>query len=302
MEIKRAFESNEFDVSDFKQDQFKQDLLSDANILKVIEELQLDEEVIDDNLTVLSQYLRILRKDPSLPKGMFLDDYDVKLVHEMGILNINYQKKPELIQKEKEELYLKNVWINHFPSSFKTIKPENLSFAHYKEIGKVKDLVSLKIDSTKGYFVYGTVGIGKTYLLAAKAQQFAKEGHSVCFVNMNRILSELKQSFSTDEVFVAKTLNQLMNCEFLVLDDVGAETNTAWSRDEVLFQVLDYRMEHQKLTCFSSNLDEEKIAYHYGKTYQGFDEIKSVRIMERIHVLSDFLLLTSYSGSLRKAS
>ena len=94
---------------------------------------------------------------------------------------------------------------------------------------------------------------------------------------------------------------QLKNCEFLVLDDIGAESVTAWSRDEILFQILDYRMENEKLTCFTSNLNQSQLHQHFSKIGQTMDEVGVVRLMERINVLSEFVLIASSEKSLRRA-
>ena len=62
---------NSLQQAEFNQTKLKNDLLADPNISKVIEELNLDDECIDSNLTPLLQYQRFLLKDPSLlPKSI----------------------------------------------------------------------------------------------------------------------------------------------------------------------------------------------------------------------------------------
>lgn len=301
MEINQIIDDLSIVDSHYDEASFKDSLLRDANILKVIEELQLDEETIDNNLVVLMQYLRIIKKDPTLPKGMILDNYDAKLVCEEGVLHLDYQKKEALLLKEQKLAHLKNFLINHLSERLSMVSADDLKFDHYKEWADIKDIIRMRIDDKKGYFLHGNVGVGKTFLLVAKANQFASDGHSVCFVNVNRLLSEIKQSFNTSSDTLSVMLNKMKACDFLVLDDIGAESNTSWSRDEILFQVLDARMEQQKLTCFTSNLNREDLMTHFSVTNQLKDEIKAVRLMERIDVLSDFVLIVSKRGSLRKA-
>lgn len=40
-----------------------------------------------------------------------------------------------------------------------------------------------------------------------------------------------------------------MTCDVLLIDDIGAENNSPWSRDEVLGTILQYRMDSD-LTTF----------------------------------------------------
>ena len=46
----------------------------------------------------------------------------------------------------------------------------------------------------------------------------------------------------------------LKTSPILMLDDIGAESNSAWFRDEILMIVLEYRMMQELPTFFSSNL------------------------------------------------
>lgn len=288
------------------QQEYKSQLIADPNIQKVIMNLKLTDQEIDQNLSILSQYLRVLNQDPVLPKGSLNHQYDIVInKHENG-LSLDYQLKEEFLiaeekklQKEKEYQHLNNFWINHLSDSAIYFTKDKLNYTHYLNEKTLFRILELKIND-KGLYVYGPIGIGKTLLLSFKAQEFASDGHSVCFVNFNRLLSELKQSFQSDnQNMLYKIMNQMTQCDFLVIDDIGTEFVSAWSRDEILFQILDYRMNHQKLTCFTSNLSRDDLVKHLCST-PVVDEINIARLMERFDVLSDFVLLSSKRESLRR--
>lgn len=40
--------------------------------------------------------------------------------------------------------------------------------------------------------------------------------------------------------------NELLNSDLLLIDDIGAENNTPWARDEVLGSILQSRMDNKK--------------------------------------------------------
>lgn len=72
-----------------------------------------------------------------------------------------------------------------------------------------------------------------------------------------------------------------------MLDDIGAEAMTAWTRDEVLGAILQFRMQEELPTFFSSNYNMKQLEAHLTFTQNGMEEqLKARRIMERIRFLS----------------
>ena len=59
--------------------------------------------------------------------------------------------------------------------------------------------------------------------------------------------------------FKINTLNEKIDyvkkAPVLMLDDIGAETMSAWTRDEILGTILHYRMSEQLPTFITSNFD-----------------------------------------------
>lgn len=77
-----------------------------------------------------------------------------------------------------------------------------------------------------------------------------------------------------------------------MLDDFGAETMSNWVRDEVLGAILQYRMAEQLPTFFTSNLGFNELTQHLALTQRGErDVVKAARIMERIKVIADPIVL-----------
>ncbi len=86
--------------------------------------------------------------------------------------------------------------------------------------------------------------------------------------------------------YVDNSLRKLRRVNYLVLDDIGAENVTNWVRDDILFPLLDYRMENKKTTLFTSNSNFEQLEKRLAiNQYQQTDQIKAGRIMERIKTL-----------------
>ena len=96
-------------------------------------------------------------------------------------------------------------------------------------------------------------------------------------------LRSLKASFQTD---YNEKFNYIKKSPLLLLDDIGAENTSNWSRDEVLGPILQYRMEEDLPTFFTSNLTIEELENALSTTQSGSDRVKARRIIERIKQLT----------------
>ncbi|MBQ6654794.1 MAG: ATP-binding protein [Erysipelotrichaceae bacterium] len=143
----------------------------------------------------------------------------------------------------------------------------------------------LRRGSRKGLYFHGGLGVGKTYLAACIANYLAKRGKTVAFVNMPRLASDLRNNIKVDD-YVSSRVSRMRKADLLVLDDIGAENMSDWFRDDILFTVLDYRMEHEKLTVFTSNISQNDLKRRMMGTSSAEDETKALRIIERIRALS----------------
>jgi primosomal protein DnaI len=84
-----------------------------------------------------------------------------------------------------------------------------------------------------------------------------------------------------------------MKTPLLLLDDIGAENCSAWSRDEVLGPILQYRMDNNLPIFFTSNLSLNELEKSLSMTSSGVDKVKARRIIERIKQLTTNLELIS---------
>lgn len=152
-------------------------------------------------------------------------------------------------------------------------------------------LDKMKSDERTGYFLFGNPGVGKTYLAAAMTNHFAKQGRKVAFLHVPSFTQKIKNSFD-DPDYIDTVLATLRNVPILVMDDIGAESTTSWIRDEILFPILNHRMEAKKITWFTSNESMESLKNHYMYNQRGDkEEMKAIRIMERIETLATPLYL-----------
>ncbi|MGN1371075.1 MAG: primosomal protein DnaI [Candidatus Coprovivens sp.] len=139
-----------------------------------------------------------------------------------------------------------------------------------------------KNSNQKGLYLHGTFGCGKTFLISAVFNELSKKRISTEIVYLPELLRDLKSDFDS----FADKIDYLENVDLLLIDDIGAEKVTEWSRDEILGTILQHRMNNYKTTFFTSNLTIEELEEHL-KISSNIDEnIKSRRIIERIKQLT----------------
>lgn len=197
-------------------------------------------------------------------------------------------KKNEKIKKEHQ--YLENVYCYNIPEEIKNAKMKDIIVDDKNRFKVIKWLNKFikTYDNTKpmkGLYLYGSFGSGKTYLISAMFNELAKSGVKSAIVFYPEYLSNLKSSFG--KLDYQEKIDKLKKIPLLLIDDIGAETTTQWSRDEVLCPIMQYRMQEKLPTFFTSNLDLELLEQHLALSKNGIEEVKAKRIIERINALTE---------------
>ncbi|WP_283583424.1 primosomal protein DnaI [Limosilactobacillus difficilis] len=137
-----------------------------------------------------------------------------------------------------------------------------------------------------GLYLYGSFGVGKTFLLGAIAHQLALQGDTVTMLHFPSFAVQMKNSIKDNTT--ENLLNTVKSAPVLMIDDIGADAMSAWIRDDVFGIILEYRMQQELPTFFSSNFSMEELEEeHLAVDAQGNQEpLKAKRIMERIQFLS----------------
>ena len=150
----------------------------------------------------------------------------------------------------------------------------------------IKDFLKKKVNGepVKGLYLSGSFGSGKSYILSALLNELSLKGYKCVNINYPLLLNKLKASFS--DYNYNDVMEEIMTCDVLLIDDIGAENNSPWSRDEVLGTILQYRMDSDLTTFFTSNFTISELETELSETNKGTDLIKARRIIERIKYLT----------------
>lgn len=146
-----------------------------------------------------------------------------------------------------------------------------------------------KNEYSKGIYLHGAYGTGKSYLLAYLADKLTYLGAEVVFAYYPDFVRQVKSSIANGTL--EELINLVKDAEILIFDDFGGEVMTPFIRDEVLMVILQQRMVTKSLTFMSSNLDFASLKEHLATTANEKDEVKASRILERIQSLMDFVEL-----------
>ncbi len=216
-----------------------------------------------------------------------------------GNLEFSYRPCKYKIKSDKKNSYMQNTYAYNIPkeiseASFSKIYKTDKK--RYNTIIWLTEFMKNYKDNKeqKGLYLYGNFGSGKTYLISAMFNELAQEGIKSAIIFWPEYLRDLKASFNSEykNEFNDK-FNKIKKVPLLLIDDIGAETITPWSRDEILCSILQYRMDEKLPTFFTSNLNLEALETHLAITTKGDEIIKAGRIISRIKQLTEYQELIS---------
>ena len=141
--------------------------------------------------------------------------------------------------------------------------------------------------TSQGLFLHGPMGSGKTTLLAGLMNSLAKKDKQIGFIHFPTYLIDLKASFSSGDN--AYAMDKLLKVDYLLLDEIGEENITAWSRDEILLTILSYRLLNHLPTFFTSLYGYNELKKVY--TLKKGDEIRANTIISKLKALSIEIML-----------
>ena len=276
--------------SRFHYQDLVQKIMKDPDVAAFIQQESLTPEELNRSISKFNQYIterdKFLRGDADyIAKG-----YKPILVMNHGYADVSYEETPELIAAEKEAAIKNRLKLINLPA---TLKKASLAQVDLDDLGRLpvfeKLLAFVEQYPTilKGLYLYGDFGVGKSFMVAALAHDLSeKRGVSSTLLHYPSFVIDVKNAIGDGNV---KTLvDEIKLSEVLILDDIGAEQSTAWVRDEILQVILQYRMQENLPTFFTSNFNFEELELHFAKGKHGNDETwEARRVMERIRYLAE---------------
>ncbi|WP_391202479.1 primosomal protein DnaI [Psychrobacillus sp. L4] len=279
-------------------DDMKREVLENPDIQKFLEEnaATISKKIVDRSLSKLYEYKSQTHHCESCQSlelcSNYMKGYEPRLVLDRNLIALEYVRCNRGVIEDERRKVTSMIDSIHMP---KEVMEAHLAGVDLEDGSRVvavraaKDFLNewerTSVLPSKGLYIYGKFGVGKSYLLGALANELAaRHIHSVV-VYVPEFLREMKQAIQDQSL--AEKIEFVKRAPVLMLDDIGAETMSSWTRDEILGTILHYRMSEQLPTFLTSNFNYDELEHHLSFTQRGEKEVvKAGRIMERIRALT----------------
>lgn len=255
-------------------------------IKELIDTLNITDEEIVKNYDLLNAYEASNKKCVNCKSMKFCNqstygmkycikrDYDNILTDYISICDLYkdyYKRKKNLIYSTfKEEDLL--------DESQKSFILDNANF-----LGKdfiIKVIALQKNQSVTGAFLQ--LNDSKLRLKLIKSLSYSLLlNHKVSIIKFSDFLKTVKSEFKITDG--TSTLQEVINSDVLIIDGVGNESITSWSRDEILLSILDNRIQMDKTTFICSEYSLDQLKKLYKLSYN--DEAKASQVVDKINEL-----------------
>jgi len=115
----------------------------------------------------------------------------------------------------------------------------------------------------------GAPGLGKTFLSACIAREVSNRGFSVVYDTAAHVFQQFESGkFGRENPFEEdpdREINRYLNCDLLIMDDVGTEMLTSFVQS-AFYRIVNDRLISERKTILSTNLPPEEIGRRYGES------------------------------------
>lgn len=142
-------------------------------------------------------------------------------------------------------------------------------------------------DQGQNILFTGSTGVGKTFLTNCIAKELIDRYVSVIYLSSQdlfEVLSRYKFSREAEED-VEETYRHILDCEMLIIDDLGTEVNNTFVSAQ-LFYCINERINRRRGTIISTNLSMDMLRDTY-----------SDRVTSRL--MSNYMTIPLYGGDIR---
>lgn len=293
-----------------KFDQIKNKILENEHITKIIKKLNLNYAQIESGYDIFLKIIEEQKNHENLEYITKVEIYDENTI--MAISVPNSKLKEELKRKQfhildeitklNESLIFENK--SNKNKKEKTKLDKNIFYWEIKNLEKndrlkalnwlAKNYIKLFIKDniyTKGIYLYGGFGVGKTYFLMTLANYSITKEKSVIFVNSSDLYDYMKKNVEKNNELNSYIIDKLKNVDVLIIDDIGNEKQSNWFLFSILYPILEFRLNEQKIVCFSSIFSLLSLKKYWLKSKE-LDSIKVERLIDKINSLTNQIELS----------
>ncbi len=151
-----------------------------------------------------------------------------------------------------------------------------------------KDYVR-RFDTERGnILIYGSTGLGKTFISNCIAKELLDSAHSVLYLSANELFEQILSRYimSKEKInALAEVYEYIYNSDLLIIDDLGTEVINSFVRSQ-LFEIINKRALSRHSTIITTNLSLDELEDRYTE-----------RVMSRI--AKDYILFPLFGDDIR---
>lgn len=223
----------------------------------------------------------------------YLSGFIPKLRVVRHTVEIDYVRCEQKVREEERRDVANMIASMHMPKDVLQATIADLFIDDYSRVdiaNRAADFVQRTRETgklpAKGFYLYGQFGVGKSFVLGALANELATIKVKSVVVFVPEFLREMKNAIGDNSL--QEKVDYVKKAPVLMLDDLGAETMSAWTRDEILGTIFHYRMAEQLPTFITSNFNYDELEHHLAQSQKGdLEVVKAARIMERIKAITE---------------
>lgn len=196
----------------------------------------------------------------------------------------NVSNMEHMLKKENFNTFDINIFSNDAYKNEKLTPRQNM----YYILEISEDFCSNFYDTSMNLLLYGSTGLGKTFMCNCIASALLSKEISVLYqtaFSLFEIIENHKFNKQNEDEENKINYNMIFECDLLIIDDLGTEVSNSFTNAE-LFNIINERLITNKKVIISTNLSLEQLRDTY-----------SERITSR--VFNNFVPLKFYGEDLR---
>ena len=264
-------------------------ILADPRVASFIQEHSLSQDEIKRSLPKFNQFLVECRKVKEGDASYIAKGYEPILTMNEGYADVTYKETRQLKEQQEQQAIAKRINLVSLPQSYRKITFADIALDDVARVDTFESLVDFVANypspDQKGLYIYGDMGVGKSFMLAAMAHELSETKKvTTTIIHYPSFTIDVKNGIKDGSV--KEQIDAVKQAEVLVLDDIGAEQFSSWIRDDVLQVILQHRMIEELPTFFTSNYSFEDLEAKLSNGRQGDETWQAKRVMERIRFLA----------------
>lgn len=264
-------------------------ILADPRVASFIQEHGLSQDQIKRSLPKFNQFLVECRKVKEGDVTYIAKGYEPILTMNEGYADVTYKETRQLKEQQEQQAISKRINLVSLPQSYRKITFADIALDDVARVDTFETLVDFVANypspDQKGLYIYGDMGVGKSFMLAAMAHELSETKKvATTIIHYPSFAIDVRNGIKDNSV--KEQIDAVKEVEVLVLDDIGAEQFSSWIRDDVLQVILQYRMIEELPTFFTSNYSFADLEAKLSNGRQGDETWQAKRVMERIRFLA----------------